>query len=179
VSNNSNITYIFAGLRDPKPMMKSVENYIHSQIFGDRVFLNGSNRNGFNYTTNTSSNNMSGMIMNNTNNITNNTLIRVELPWSHTPFQMRSNSSYLDNCKVFRYDGNNFVPTNSCVIVNGTDQNRVLLNCMYFDTVGVSCSNLTNSVNTVNNGGVIGNANSSSFRAVLTSFIAVLLMFVF
>jgi len=180
-ASNANVSYAVSALRDPKPMMNSVENYIHSMVTGGRVFLNGNASNGYNYTNFTHSQNMSMNSTNNMNN-TNNTLVRVVIPWAHVPFVMRSGASYLDNCQVYRYNGNNFVPTNSCVVLNGTDQNNVLLNCMYFDTIGVGCSNLTTKVLTTNgsnpNGIGIPNSNSG-FKATVTSVLAILLIFVF
>jgi len=175
--NGSQISYSLAAIKDPKPMMNSVENYIHSQIIGERAYLKSDTKNGFNFSN--LNNNLSNN-SNNSNNTNNATYLTVKLPWAYTPMNLKEGANYLNNCKVYKYDNGNFVPTNTCVLLNTTDQNYAMLNCLNLDVIGVGCVNSSNVFfqTTNNNGNNVGNNNSSGRTSLATYFLAVLLLFV-
>jgi len=181
VNGTGVLSYSLAAIRDPKPLLRSLNNYIHSQVVGERAFINGNPKTGVNFTNTTNNTINSNATNNNTNNST--ALIQIQLPWAHIPFNLSSGSNYLNNCQVFRWNGGDFVPTNSCVLVNTTDQNKAVLNCNHLDIIGVGCKNNSNTILVTggngNGNGVGSNNNSSSGRIKLASLIAVLLLFVF
>jgi len=174
LNSTGNVSYSMAAMRDPKPLMKSVDNYIHSQIVGERVYLNGNPRNGFNYSSNSSLDKNNASNSNSLKN-PNVTYVTVELPWAYVPFTLKS-GNYLDNCVVYRWNNTEFVKTDTCVLVNSTDQNRAVLNCQNLDILGVGCRDSSNVVLTTT--GIVPGRGSSE-RIKIASILAVLLMFVF
>jgi len=183
--NYPGLSYSLAAIRNPESMMNSVDNYIHSQVVAERAYLGGNTKNGYNFT-NAVTNLTVG---NNTTNYTpaNASFLTITLPWAYAPFNLKNNATYLNSCKVFRYNGTSFVPTNTCILVNTTDQNRAVLNCLNLDIIGVGCGQnssnvvLTATGNTGNGGttgtGVNGNNNSSG-RIRFASIVAVLILLV-
>jgi hypothetical protein len=166
--NTTNTYYSMAFVRDPKPMIKSVENYIHSQVVGSRG-IDNSTGNSLNFPNNTDG-------------------LRIELPWSNVPFKLQ-NTNYKDSCKVYYWDGKDWVVKNGCTIEDGTDENKAVVKCFSFDIIGVGCKNMNTSTivastnNTVtNNSGVIVQ-NKSSAEKTAFSFgmiiLTILSIFVF
>jgi len=173
--NGSNLIYSLAAIRNPKPLMNSVDNYIHSQIIGEKVFIQGNTKNAINFTNN-ATNFTSGNATNNTNS---STFLADTLPWAYVPFTLKNNASYINNCKIYRYDGNNFVPTNTCVLLNTTNQNNAMLNCINLDIIGVGCGGNNSNVVLSTTGGNSVNGTSNSGRITfVSSILAVLLLFV-
>jgi len=177
INNGSNLTYSLAAIRNPKPLMNSADNYIHSQIIGESVFMQGNPKKFFNFT-----NNATNLTTGNATN--SSSFLTVTLPWAYIPFNLKNNASYLNNCKIYRYNGNSFVPTNTCVLLNTTNQNNAMLNCLNLDIIGVGCGgNNSNVVLTTTGGngigpGVNGTGSSSGRITFVSSILAVLLLFV-
>lgn len=63
----------------------------------------------------------------------------VYLPWAQIPLSIPDNK-YVDNCKVYSYDGKTWTQTQSCTILTTTNSTATNLECRTFGTLGVSCS---------------------------------------
>jgi hypothetical protein len=164
---NSSGFYSMAFIRDPKPMLKTVENYINSQIVGSLAF-----------------DNTTGAFLLYPNNTDS---IKIELPWAAVPFKLQNNNNYKDNCKIYRWNGNMWVQSNNCTIEDGTDQNKVVIKCANFDIVGVGCQNATSTIvpgtngSNTNNSVKAGNSTTGSDRFSFTfaAFVSILSLLFF
>ncbi len=160
-TNNSLNYFTMAFIRDPKPLLYSVSNYIHSQIVGSRGVEN-STGNTLNYPNNTEP-------------------IRIDLPWSNVPFKLQ-NTSYKDSCKAYSWKVRDWVHESNCTIEDETDENRVVLKCPNFNILGVSCQNasitINNNFNNVNgsNTGNLPITNLSSAKGFSLSMILLVLI---
>jgi hypothetical protein len=163
-TGNSSNFFAMAFIRDPKPLLYTVRDYIHSQIVGCRGVENSTGTT-LNYPNNTEP-------------------VRIDLPWSRVPFKLQ-NTSYKDSCKAYSWKVKEWVPETNCTIEDDTDENRVVLKCPNFNILGVGCQNASVSpdttINNQNNNSTEGNlpvtkgssANGLSLSIILLGFTAV------
>lgn len=64
---------------------------------------------------------------------------QIYLPWASVPFNIADNK-YVDNCKVYSFDGKTWIQTNSCKVLTSTNSAATNIECSTFGTLGVSCT---------------------------------------
>ena len=117
--NSSDIKYILSFIRDPKPMLKSSDILIQSQIIYFKEL-------------DTKTNTLVAF-PNNADDL------KIEVPWTYVPFKGVKSSLEAKNCAVYKYNGTNWMISPNCKINNETDETKAVINCTSFDLVGVSC----------------------------------------
>ncbi len=64
---------------------------------------------------------------------------QIYLPWAQVPFSIPDNK-YVNNCKVYSFDGKTWTQTQSCTVLATTNSTASNLDCKTFGTLGVSCT---------------------------------------
>lgn len=64
---------------------------------------------------------------------------QIYLPWAQTPYNIPDNK-YVNNCKVYSFDGKTWVQTQSCTVLDTTNSTATNIECKTFGTLGVSCT---------------------------------------
>jgi len=68
----------------------------------------------------------------NTSNIT------INIPWTYVP--LKTNESYVENCKVYSFDGYHWVQETNCSVDQTSDSYQAVIVCNKFGLFGVSCN---------------------------------------
>jgi hypothetical protein len=144
----TNSTATFVLFKDPSSMTQLNSVSISSQIINLKV-TNKATGNVVAYPTNSGS-------------------YQVYLPWAQVPFNIIDNK-YVNNCKVYSFDGKTWTQTQSCTVLATTNSTASNIECKTFGTLGVSCTGAIVSAK---------KTNASSFLSVASFFIYAVLGFI-
>ncbi len=106
-------------IRDPKYYLKENQVAIQSQVVTLLAYSSNNTKNFYKYPQ-------------------TNDKVKITIPWARVPLTV-SNGTYLQNCKVYSFDGNQWKVENTCNIEPNTDSMNAVISCASFNTFGINC----------------------------------------